>query len=270
MGYKELMNYDMNKARKEAEVKFYEETDINELKIALYHGTDRFVLDLNENKRKQYVEAIKVYLSAAKELSIDFSLSREEESDALLRFDRIKSGSSNYEYGALYTTASLYKMGLYAKTGRFVGECGYIAYYLHKYAERNQIEIDMDLENKSILNSLFAEIERRKPEPVYLKFYGLDKIDSMEDGSEFNKKQGVRLIREYCNGTAQESYRMMDCISLADFVEIDSKIENMQMNENAKRVKDKLENYTLEFFSEKFGLSENEKRKLAKIIQRAI
>ncbi|MBR4760501.1 MAG: hypothetical protein IK078_10205, partial [Lachnospiraceae bacterium] len=59
------MTYTMDKYKeilKQIKKDFLKEYDWDYYKIGLYHGTDRFVLDLSDEKRKIYKEALIEYL----------------------------------------------------------------------------------------------------------------------------------------------------------------------------------------------------------------
>ena len=245
--------------------RFFLDTDIEEFHIALYHGTDQFVLDLSEEERLRYYDALQTYLKIAKrEITIIPEKVEGVQEDKVLsqRFAFIKSYAKNFKYGNLYTTTDLRKIVNYSKNARFFGEIGEVVYCLRKYVNRNQITISIDPETENALSELYSRIESNvESRPVYLKTFRIDKVVADENGNFIDEeafRSNVLIVRD--NGDFRilpKSFRMSEDLSLRDFEIIDYEKEKELLQENKIRVKEMYKKYIEEELNKIYNRAES-------------
>ena len=259
---------DLNSYLQEAKDSFYSELNLNEVKIGLYHGTDRYVYEMSDEKRIQYLSAIKEYLNAAKNIELDSDLASEEEKNILFGpFSAYVNGSGNYEYGNLYTTTSLNRIKDYASGANYFGEIGRMAYHVRNYVKRNGVQLDISSDVNALINELYSSIENIVPNPVYLKTYGFDKVKSNEDRTAFDKQAFLRELDFFNNNLSflQMSFRMNDDISLKDFEEIDLFQETNLIQEVKHSLDLQLAEYQMAFLEKKIGPLDERKKMVLKM-----
>lgn len=117
---------------------------------------------------------------------------------------------------------------------------------------------------EELLDAVFNKITENDAEPVFLKLkpeFGDDKIVSMEDGTNVNFARELRLF--FCSGEVQDSFRLADGSTLADFIEIDLDEEAKDMQRRSEKLRKEYQTYYNNYLIEAFGpITESEKRKL--------
>ena len=212
--------------------------------VPLYHGTDRYIYQLKREKREKIYVALNDYLKAVKKSGKvsddDVKRAMQEEAEHIMIFDMNSNGSTNYQYGCLYTTDSIYRAAIYANSSKYFGELGKVIYGLRHFIKRNNIMIDVAPETESLLNEWFEECDARKPEPIVVKIMGLDFVAAYEDERGFTKEAYLQeMLRNGNTGLrSQHSMRMKSIVSLADFDEIEIESEERDDKEYREHIKE--------------------------------
>ena len=191
---------------------FCEANDFECFKIGMYHGTDRFVWEMDASTRKQYMDALKTYVDACgkneelntflsnrvKQLNAeDVHIAKSISTYSML--NSIKNKNSMYEYHSLYFTPHLQRAGVYAESGRKFGEIGSLALHLWNYTKQENIRIETDSDTEKLLEEWYHFATERKPEPIIVKLKpeAFFKIDALENGEIFDAKESLDLKYKY-------------------------------------------------------------------------
>lgn len=235
-----------NNREAEARRSFCMEKDLDFFRLSLYHGTDRFVVDMDERKREKYRKALRSFLNVCCRLDIDIYSSsldaNEGEHEALAVLGRIRDGSNNFMYENLYTTSSLYAASRYSEGSFYMGEIGRISFHLYSYTKRKGIDIDISAETMDIITDLFEGVKTIEKSPVILRINPIG-IESTEDGRPFDDNEIVALKLTGLSMDRNISYRMNKDITLDEFEVIDFEQEKAVYEENKKRLKLAFEEY---------------------------
>ena len=190
----------------------YSFCEANDFEIGMYHGTDRFVWEMDASTRKQYMDALKTYVDACgkneelntflsnrvKQLNAeDVHITKSISTYSML--NSIKNKNSMYEYHSLYFTPHLQRAGVYAESGHIFGEIGNLALCLWDYTKQENIRIETDSDTERLLEEWHHFATERKPEPIIVKLKpeAFLKIDALENGEIFDAKESLALKYKY-------------------------------------------------------------------------
>ena len=171
---------------------------VNTVPIALYHGTDKKLLEYSEKERIEIQKLCNqisdycYYRFVDDGLSIfsltNYKTKRESEIgdcwsnflDVFQKYDSRKRGSNLYQYGSLYLTGDRKKAEVYARNSFIMGEQGIVAYWLYVAASRV-----WDLKRTSQdLVEMFESLTTQPSIPIVLTFTNIPKDDLLSERGE--------------------------------------------------------------------------------------
>lgn len=152
--------------------KFCEEHDLEYFNIGFYHGTDKYVWEMDDKKRQRYHDALFKYVCACAENDgLCSKLDEKEKKRVLSQAEVVTNRSKGYKYESMYVTTSLETALNYSKRANFLGELGELAYKLKGKAIKYDINVDLDPDTTDTINEWYEEFKGRENEiqPIIFK-----------------------------------------------------------------------------------------------------
>lgn len=196
----------------------------NELFIPLYHGTDKNILNMSTDERKEMKDTCSILLHELlkicrkENINISticqklrskncspFQVSRL--SNVYLRSECAVNNASLYQYNDIYVTNNLARAWQYAKRSYILGEYGDNAYFLYNTLQILGCEVDNNIDAKTAQTlDMVKKAALRKPQPIIVQITGIDKDCLLSENGKHIPHFIEHIIKAYLDNDYFSAY----------------------------------------------------------------